>query len=507
MTVFNAKKLLLIFSLHLLALHCAAQGCETKLIIKLKNMNGGVFGGQKVTITARADGKTFEATSNASGEAEFKVPCEVLYDLSIANYTRKKEVLSAKSDGGMVMRTFTYEPDMAAKDKLFAMNAEEQLAVEQAAAALSDTIFVKGAVMSAPASPDHFTQVSISIKDIDNGALADEVVSIIGEKRHKNIKATTDKNGHLLVYLPKGDKYFFNFKYNKNFTSTECTFTKGSAKAEMGFSYLGTKEIEKRKREEAARVAAEAKRIKDEEEAFEKECKKLGITVAEGKRRKITTFIENAGRTKDTVVSAVLNRNKNWSEKLIVCDLTGSMSPYAAQLSAWYQLSYLKEKNLQFVFFNDGDNKPDHMKRIGSTGGIYYSPSKGIDSLCSTIVKVSSAGWGGDCPENNMEALIKGVKMAKPYKELVMIADNNAPVKDIQLLSGFTAPVHIILCGVYNDNVLTDYMNIAWKTKGSIHTMEEDLTALASMLEGQEIKVGNSIYRIMGGEFVRINKA
>lgn len=505
--VFSVNRCVLVFSLCLPALYCAAQGCETTLVIKLKNMKGGVYGGQKVTITARADGKTLDATSNASGEAQFSVPCEVLYDLSIANYTRKKEVLSAKSAGGMVMRTFTYEPDMAAKDKLFAMNAEEQLAVEQAAAALPDTTFVKGAVMGIPAKADCFTELSISIKDIENGALADEMVTITGEKRKKSIKATTDKNGHLVVYLPKGDKYFLSFKYNKNFISTECDFTKGSAKEGMNFSYLGTKEIEKRKREEAARVAAEAKRIRDEAEKFEKECKKLGITVAEGRRREVMGFFSHLGKTTDTVVSVVLNRNKKWSEKLIVCDLTGSMSPYAAQLSAWYQLSYLKEKNLQFVFFNDGDNKPDSQKRIGATGGIYYLPSTGIDSLFATIVNVSSAGWGGDCPENNMEALIKGVKMAKPYKELVMIADNNAPVKDLQLLSSFTAPVHIILCGVYDDNVLTDYMNIALKTKGSIHTMEQDLTALASMLEGQEIRVGKSIYRIMGGEFVRVNKA
>jgi hypothetical protein len=52
---------------------------------------------------------------------------------------------------------------------------------------------------------------------------------------------------------------------------------------------------------------------------------------------------------------------------------------------------------------------------------------------------------------------------------------------------------------------LSDYLLIAWKTKGSIHTIEQDITDIAKMSEGQEIKIGNISYRIMGGEFVRLN--
>lgn len=484
-----------------------AQECMSGLVITLKNVKGGFFIGQKVTLTKRADGSKYTATSDSKGEAKFSIPCDALFDIDVANYPRKKEVQSAKGSGGMIMRAFTYEPNMAEMDKQFAMNPEEQSRVDKEAAALSDTTFMTTSVMKAPTNSDAYTELSISIKDLENGPLGDEVLRIIGEKRHKTIKGTTDKSGRLFVYLPKGDKYYVNFKHHKNYIFTECAYSKGSAKAELNFSYMGTKEVERRKKEEALRVAAEAKRIKDEAEKFEKECKKLGITVEEGRRREAAALVLGTSSTKDTVVSAVLNRNKKWSEKLIVCDLTGSMSPYAAQLAVWYQLAYKKETNLQFVFFNDGNNMPDNLKKNGSVGGIYYSPSKGLDSLYKTIAHVASAGWGGDCPENNMEALIKGVKMAKPYKELIMIADNDAPVKDIELLKNFSAPVHIILCGVENDRVLEDYLNIAWKTKGTIHTIEQDITSMASMMEGQELKIGKGIYKIMGGEFVRITKS
>ena len=95
----------------------------------------------------------------------------------------------------------------------------------------------------------------------------------------------------------------------------------------------------------------------------------------------------------------------------------------------------VKEKNLQFVFFNDGDNKSTSMKKIGETGGIYYQNKPSIEELVNKVSFVQGKGGGGDGPENNMEALIKGVGMADPYKELVMVADNHAPVKDLELLT------------------------------------------------------------------------
>jgi hypothetical protein len=273
----------------------------------------------------------------------------------------------------------------------------------------------------------------------------------------------------------------------------------------MEITYMGSKEYEKRKKEEEERIKAEEKRLEEDRLAFEKYCKERKVSLEEGYRLKLKEAESGSYSNDDDVVSKVLTRNK-WSEKLIVCDLTGSMDPYAQQLSIWYQLNYKNEPNLQFVFFNDGDSKSDHEKKIGSTGGIYYQKGKGLDSLIYLMSFVRSRGNGGDCPENNMEALIKGVQKAKPYKELVMIVDNNAPVKDISLLKQFTKPVHIILCGSNSGEVLSDYLLIAWKTKGTIHTIEEDISKIASMSEGQTIQIGGYTYKILGGEFVRITK-
>jgi hypothetical protein len=62
--------------------------------------------------------------------------------------------------------------------------------------------------------------------------------------------------------------------------------------------------------------------------------------------------------TANSVVFNVLKRNKKWNNKLIVADLTGSMYPYAQQVSTWMKLHFMKDTTSQhFVFFNDGDKK------------------------------------------------------------------------------------------------------------------------------------------------------
>lgn len=468
-------------------------------------MKGGFYANQTVTIISK-DGKIkFEQKTDAKGFVNFDVPCETAFDLKISNYTHDEEVISGRQ-GSQIRQVLTYEPNMKEKDAFFAMSETEKAALNKAIAALPDTTILPVGLLKTPPHLENYELMSIKLKDLDNGPLMNEDFVISGVSRKKNFKGKTSKTGEIQLYIPKGDDYTLNFKYHKGYKKFDSEFKNGTINSRMEITYMGSKEYEKRKKEEEERIKAEEKRLEEERLAFEKYCKERKVSLEEGYKLKLKEAESSTAQSDDDVVTKVLNRNK-WSEKLIVCDLTGSMDPYAQQLSVWYQLNYKKEPNLQFVFFNDGDNKNDSEKKIGATGGIYYQKSKGLDSLIHMMSFVRSRGNGGDCAENNMEALIKGVKKAQPYKELVMIVDNNAPVKDISLLSQFNKPVHIILCGSYRGEVLEDYLLIAWKTKGTIHTIEEDISKIASMSEGQTIQIGGYTYKILGGEFVRITKA
>jgi hypothetical protein len=484
------------------AFSVSAQDCTATVSYLLKNTKGGFYANQTVSLYSKDGKKIAEKKSDANGVASFEVPCESKFDLKISNYSRTEDVFSGKNGTHLRMQ-FSYEPNMIETDKRMALTDAEKATIDKAVSALPDTSIIVPGLLNTPTSKGSFDLVTIILKDLNDVPLANESFVISALKRKKHFKGKASAAGVIKLYLPKNDDYEVNFKYHTNYRKFDVASLRGEGTMRMEITYMGTKEYLKRKKEEEERIRREEIRLKEERIAFEKYCKERSLSLAEGFKSKMK---EENPMFRDDVILKVLNRN-NWSEKLIVCDLTGSMDPYAQQLAVWYQLNIKNEPNLQFVFFNDGDNKSDDRKVIGETGGIYTQTAKGLDSLINIMSLVRSKGDGGDCAENNMEALIKGVKRSKPYKELVMIVDNNAPVKDIKLLSQFTKPVHIILCGSENGEVLLDYLLIAWKTKGSIHTIEQDITKIASMSEGQTLQIGSLTYKILGGQFVRITKS
>ena len=207
----------------------------------------------------------------------------------------------------------------------------------------------------------------------------------------------------------------------------------------------------------------------------------------------------------DTTVSAVLNRNKDWDKMLINCDLTGSMSPYSAQLFVWHRLNIDKNKVQHFVFFNDGDMTPDNKKVAGSTGGIYCSQAKDFEELKKVAYKCMRSGGGGDAPENDIEAMLKGFKKCKNCGDVILIADNWANMRDYEFINRIDRPVRIILCGT-QFGINKQYLDLARATKGSVHTIEEDIANLIDLKDGEEITISGHTFIIKDGRFIELKK-
>lgn len=208
--------------------------------------------------------------------------------------------------------------------------------------------------------------------------------------------------------------------------------------------------------------------------------------------------------TKDTLANIVLNvfkRNTNWKKTLIVADLTGSMYPYAQQVSTWLKLHFSHDSLRQsFVFFNDGDNKKDEEKKVGVTGGVYFCTATNVDQLVRAMNLCIRNGQGGDAPENVIEAILYGLKKKKNVENVVLIADNWAKVRDINLLPRVKVPVRVLLCGVTEGmEINADYLNIAYKTKGSVHTIEQDITNLIQQGSNKKFTINGVDYIIKNG--------
>jgi len=199
----------------------------------------------------------------------------------------------------------------------------------------------------------------------------------------------------------------------------------------------------------------------------------------------------------DSVVIKTLRKyDDEWGALIVVEDVTGSMYPYIAQTLAWKKLKTDSTDLQHFVFFNDGDNHPDGP--IGKSGGAYYVHSNDINEIGKEVYAAMHKGYGGGAPENNIEALLFAEKEYKECPSYILIADNNAPIRDIELLKEVIKPTHIIICGVTNGRIHHSYISLAMKTAGSLHTIEEDIDKVPIIRAGETFKMGGQKFKLMG---------
>ncbi len=205
-------------------------------------------------------------------------------------------------------------------------------------------------------------------------------------------------------------------------------------------------------------------------------------------------FFYNHNLYKDSTVINVMNRNNNWDDFIVVTDVTGSMSPYIAQVFVWLKEQSENKKAKYFVFFNDGDDKPSKKKKPLDTQGIYVSPNTTLDSIMNVAAWCMEKGsCGGEGLENDIEAIVEGLKYFPKAKEIVLIADNFESMRDYQFLDKIKTPVHIIICGG-EGRVNIQYLDLARKTKGSIHTKNQDVFNLNEIKKGEYIYINEKKY-------------
>ena len=218
---------------------------------------------------------------------------------------------------------------------------------------------------------------------------------------------------------------------------------------------------------------------------------------------KVQNFIRSQGGIGDSLVYKIFDRHPEWENAVVVMDWTGSMYQYGAQAVLWHTLNFKSSGIKDFVFFNDGNDTPDDRKVIGETGGVYFAQAKNVNRLVNTFYLVSRRGKGGDHPENDIEALIRGINRFEDFDELILIADNNSCMRDFQLIANLDVKVNVIVCGArYGIN--PQYINLAYLTGGSIHTMEEDIKHLNRLVKNKEIKVENLEYKLSSDDLFMV---
>ena len=217
----------------------------------------------------------------------------------------------------------------------------------------------------------------------------------------------------------------------------------------------------------------------------------------------IADVVDGKVAPKDSTLLKVLDRKKDWKNMLVVTDVTGSMSPYTAQVLLWIKANQTMKTFKQIVFFNDDDEKStNQVGKLDETGiwDIETSNSKKVIELAYEAMAK------GHHMENNLEAICYAIKKYPENKQnVVMIADNWEDPCDMHLLDFLKkekVPVRIIVCGV-TDRLNTKYLDIAYATGGSVHTMEEDLEMIAKFGDGKSFKLNGMKFKMVNGSFVQ----
>ncbi len=218
---------------------------------------------------------------------------------------------------------------------------------------------------------------------------------------------------------------------------------------------------------------------------------------------KVQNFIRSQGGIGDSLVFSTFANHPEWKKALVVMDWTGSMYRFGAQAILWHSLNFKTSGIQDFVFFNDGDGMPDEKKEIGKTGGVYFAQANNIDRLIKTFYLVGKRGKGGDEEENDVEALIKGMNRFEDFDELILIADNNSCMRDFRLIANIGVKVNVIVCGTkYGIN--PQYVNLAYLTGGSLHTIEEEIKHLSSKIKADDLELKHLTYELDKENLFRI---
>lgn len=462
----------------------------------------------EVRVAQTATGQVWQGVTGKYGEVYFLVPAGKEYRIGAGDEDR--------------IETIQIPNDTYLRDNLTITHLAKAFTED----VRSDTVFQKVSVAQTPTRERVLLQAKIL--DLDDKPIEGEMLFFSVEKSKTVYVAVTNARGKATLMLPKGQRYCFSTEIYPNLKCYEVPNHDMAGQLNITFNTIGARAYRAREAERARQAAIRDSlyrldRMRDSLMALTRQygdddfvnqlvfgasrdsvLKRIKHR-AERDRAAIKTdplYFEKTGQ----VVQAVLYRLRDrWKNKMIVTDLTGSMSPYMDQVILWHALQLVQGENNRYLFFNDGDHTPDAQKVIGKTGGLYYTELSLLDSLLEKMRQTATAGSGGDGPENDVEALLAATPRLRGLDELVLVADNYSDCRDIGLLEKLRVPVHVVLCGT-EGGVNEQYLEVAFKTGGSIHTIEQDIEDLARLADGATLRIGESEYKVSRGKFIKVTR-
>lgn len=369
--------------------------------------------------------------------------------------------------------------------------------------------------------------VNIQMADLDDQPLPKEELYFVSENTNKVYLALTNSRGKTQLMLPKGDTYCVQTYAFQNITCKTYENSPHSRSSSFRLKTISTETFKQRERERASFLAMRdsmrhEQRLRDSARLAEMEGFNFYLQHCYAKREfdKITTNVEKvAVKDQEAIaknpeyyaankqeIKAMLYRNKDqWTAKRIIANIDCSMYQYLDELMVWNYSNEHERNNNTYWLFNGFQNNSKPSDLGNDRRGIFYVPNNDVEGFCKTVDKIVNFSCGGSRLENVVEALILGAKDKSPEEELLFIADNYSDVSDLDKLKELHVPVRVLLTAS-DYGVNEHYLEIAYRTGGSIHTLHEDIPSrnLQSLRDGEQLHVGKYVYQFFKGRFMKV---
>jgi len=181
----------------------------------------------------------------------------------------------------------------------------------------------------------------------------------------------------------------------------------------------------------------------------------------------------------------------------LVMDVTGSMSMNIAAMKKWITVNIQHMPFSSFTFFNDGDGKATNKKKIGKTGGIYYTQFE--KDITDKMKRAMLNGGGGERPENDIEAILYALDNDKACDAVLLIGDNYSEVRDLSLLPRVDKKVYVLPCSAPKA-IRDDYLNIARQTGGHL-IINGAIQKVDHVQKGDKFFIRGTEYKFDGKKF------
>ncbi len=154
---------------------------------------------------------------------------------------------------------------------------------------------------------------------------------------------------------------------------------------------------------------------------------------------KLAAYMNKTGGIKNTELYDVLS-GLSVDSTLLVMDCTGSMTSFKNQLLMYID-QFKGEKGVCVSLFNDDRSKGN---TIGYSGGvkakIFYSSTQLMNQYDSLDLTLPN---NPDIPENDVEAIVTGIKTFPFVKRVILFRDQESCVRDIDMIKCVQIPVYV----------------------------------------------------------------